>query len=737
MDNNLTTFFISIKARYLVFSFVLLLILGVSGCQSPKNIQETEGLMEWNYADMRLLDPVDTINPDQELIAVYTRIYKKSFQIRLDFLDLADRFGKDIYIPIDTNSGGADQIRTANTNTIGADIAWDYLIKITSSGIIQIINPFNVVQERPELFLIYDSLQDRLVIDVINNDLPIYFGQTKIQVIIAEPESAAVADKCDPFLVDDLSPARAQVVLAFWNTFSSVTPAQALRSWAGAHSGPASSRHGLKYLLDSASRTNLPIYLVDFSTQENYSALAYLGVINKVVDLDDRRIINIIKSNRFDNINRNSFFVDNNNWNFGDNDYAKLSKFYDICNLLPGNIFINKNDGMSLACKRLLIIIATERSPTHLVLGGDFTNSSFGIPAASNEIFSYFATHPWIQILTSDQLITEGYSTSDNLVDPEVSQSKLTINYDPQHISSSTITDPVQQVIFDGLLLSPDNKITQLAWRVYNSLIQPSSAQLLEVRKKYIGQLGGLIAAAKWVSGPSKIQDCSHDIDYDNVIECVFANNGLYAIIDPEGGYISLVFSIDEQGIHQIIGPTWEFYVGLSDPSSWNPSLGIRSDSAQILGAFQDSFIRWQKYDPQFSGESLVLTSEDGAKTKSVSISGNKIHIEIHSLDQSTRMFQIPLVIDPWIRFSPDWGDDYYGVSTPYSYQWGIKYSETVSIYSSNNISAYAFNDTKSMMSKPEDPNFDYSRGHYLPFPMALVEIQATDKLSIDITINQ
>ena len=25
-------------------------------------------------------------------------------------------------------------------------------------------------------------------------------------------------------------------------------------------------------------------------------------------------------------------------------------------------------------------------------------------------------------------------------------------------------------------------------------------------------------------------------------------------------------------------------------------------------------------------------------------------------------------------------------------------------------------------LSRPEDPNFDYSPGHYLPFPMALVE---------------
>ena len=50
-------------------------------------------------------------------------------------------------------------------------------------------------------------------------------------------------------------------------------------------------------------------------------------------------------------------------------------------------------------------------------------------------------------------------------------------------------------------------------------------------------------------------------------------------------------------GIHQIIGPTWEFTVGLSDPSTWNLSLGLRSDSAQILGGFSNPFHDWDNYN--------------------------------------------------------------------------------------------------------------------------------------------
>jgi hypothetical protein len=38
-------------------------------------------------------------------------------------------------------------------------------------------------------------------------------------------------------------------------------------------------------------------------------------------------------------------------------------------------------------------------------------------------------------------------------------------------------------------------------------------------------------------------------------------------------------------------------------------------------------------------------------------------------------------------------------------------------------------------MTFPEDPNYDYGRGHYLPYPMALVEIMPMDGYTIDIVI--
>ena len=73
------------------------------------------------------MDPIDAVEPDQDLIAVYTRRNDHSFQMRLDFLDLDKYLGKDIYIPIDTNPGGETQIITENNGA-----TWN----VTSIGII-------------------------------------------------------------------------------------------------------------------------------------------------------------------------------------------------------------------------------------------------------------------------------------------------------------------------------------------------------------------------------------------------------------------------------------------------------------------------------------------------------------------------------------------------------------------------------------------------------------------------
>jgi hypothetical protein len=43
----------------------------------------------------------------------------------------------------------------------------------------------------------------------------------------------------------------------------------------------------------------------------------------------------------------------------------------------------------------------------------------------------------------------------------------------------------------------------------------------------------------------------------------------------------------------------------------------------------------------------------------------------------------------------------------------------------------YAFNDTLQYLGELEDPNQAFPPGHYLPFPMAVLEFQAVDGYQI------
>ena len=242
--------------------YLLLLVFILIGCKSARQEISSFTMDRWNYTDVRLLDPVDALAPDRDLIALYTRDDHHVIQIRIDFLDLDLPIARDLYIPIDTNPGGSNQIRTNNGQLINVGIDWDYLILFPASGNVEIINREYIVLDDFELFLILNSFQDNITLSFDHGLLPAITPLTKLQLIITPPNKVTIDDQTEPIFVEGTPPSRAKVLFMFWNTLNSSTPADALRSWAGAHSGPMSSRHGLKYLIDFADVTNYPIYRI-------------------------------------------------------------------------------------------------------------------------------------------------------------------------------------------------------------------------------------------------------------------------------------------------------------------------------------------------------------------------------------------------------------------------------------------------------------------------------------------
>jgi hypothetical protein len=121
---------------------------------------------------------------------------------------------------------------------------------------------------------------------------------------------------------------------------------------------------------------------------------------------------------------------------------------------------------------------------------------------------------------------------------------------------------------------------------------------------------------------------------------------------------------------------------------------------------------------------------------KSFAITENDVIFEISNKSLPQKGSQLPLVLDPWTRYSNDWGDKYINQITSNGIIWKIDSGKFIEIHSNNQITIIPFNATHSALAKPEDPNFDYGFGHYLPFPIALLEIQPATFYQIDIVVN-
>lgn len=719
-------------------------------CQSAQWGMTQRSIFDWQYSNLRLLDPSDTTLPENDLIAFYARMNGQSFQIRIDFLDFSKLPGNDIYIAFDTNPGGRTQITYKSSLALSTKIEWDYLIKIPASGKVEFIDDRYSSIYGTSLYIIRDRTLDGILISFNPRALAVELVNTKIQVLVTPANQSAIADQSEPFSIDAPSPARAKVLFVFWNTFKAATPAQALRSWDGAHSGPMRNRHGLRYLLDAAAQTRSNVALLDLPDPGTLSALDYLDKMPWIQSLSRFGYIDIpgfVNLRNGEEVRKTYISVGknvNNNFilfilrkigNVSGNDYAQFSN---NCPLLPNTeMSHDSTDLFSFDCKKLLLSVSLQRPTLPIIFGGDFANSVLGIPSIASDVFSYIKSHPWIQLISLTeylQLIRQA-----NISPPPYYEEIANISLSKNSNENTTQLQDLQLKIYNDLLQLPDNPITNVAWNVFDTLSspEPNSPSLTTLRSNYIGQIGEMIAGARWVSNPSPISTCDKDLDYDGSNECILANNNIFTVVEPEGGIVPFVFTKDNQGAHQIIGPTWEFIVGLSDPSTWVLSSGLRSDSDQLLGALSDPVSNWNIYNYILGKNSISLFSNKVSMRKTVSISSDTVQIDVHDPGSMLSQANIPLALDPWLRYTPGWGKLYESDQAQKTFVWKIQSGISVEIDSTSQLQGFPFNATRAALNYPENPNYDYSLGHYLPFPMALVKLYPSgEDYSVKIIIN-
>jgi len=683
----------------------------------------------WVYADLRLLDPLDAPTPATDILAVYTRTTDLSVDICVDLLDIdaGDKYTLELSL---WDSGYFYQ--------------GPLMIEISSTGA---VHTTGIEDGRPVIWprVVQDPWLDTITISLNRA----FIGERyhlAISTYTTDPVSSA--DEASDIRSDAQPPVtRAPLLVAFWDDFPATTPAQALRRWDGAHTGPLGDRHGLKHILEGAAQYNLPVALLDIKTPASLAALDFMDGILYLQGLNGRGLLilpDVVYSEPTDTalgLSRraatgfglpvsqfvyNASSLDSSASSgqalipgyraqfFPLTDRSHLARFGGT-RLIPlpaADVVEATEDGPSLDVRRALVKAALSPDPSDLVvLGGSLPHSTWGDSDMAYPTFEWIASHPWIQPL-------DGYSL---LVFP-MGEHEHFIAARPKTAESSPW--------LEALRSAPDNAITESAWQTYLTLTAPATnAQLQALQANYLGQVGELLAAVRWAENPVSRADCADDLDADGQTECILANQNYFAIMDPSGARLTNFFYLDNAGPHQLVGPSSQFTVGLSDPSEWRLERGEAADPSVIPGAFADDTEAWVQYKPGITANGIIFTSPDGSQVKTYRLMEKGI--EVRYQVPGTVSTRVPLAVDPQTFYSNP--TDYLPSLAPHSWTWSLLNGISVEVRTDAALSAQGFTSAVPFLSLPEDPNLGYPRGNYFPFPLSVVAIQGNEVFSVQI----
>jgi hypothetical protein len=688
--------------RILLVGMVLLLLIPCAGCESPP------AAPAWTVEDLLLLDPLDAPAPSVEILAVYSRLLGSSLAIRLDLLDLPRKPDYDLELVLFTST---------DTVTVWLPARGRPSITGATPGL--------------HVRLARDARLDTVTVRINNLDLRQPFT---LQAASFLPGQATPADETAPVRSDALPPLqRASVLIAFWDTFPAFSAAQALRRWDGAHTGPIGGRHGLRYLLDAVETYRLPVALLDLKTPASLAALDFTdGALAQVQRLVARNLLVLPDAAYSQPAEVALDFSREASQDFGlpgslfaYNPEAALLSWYGYQFMrLPDDTHLAKGggvrllplsspgqvqadgDGLSLEVRRHLVEAAFSPDPADLVtLGGSLPNSTWGAGDTAGPAFAWLAGHPWVRVLDGYDLMTFQAAAQYGVPAP---------------------TSSGDDSWLDALQVAPDNVLTRSAWQAYLMLHSPTGdAALQSLRAVYAGQTGILLAAAAWAQAPASRADCSTDPDLDGRSECILADTRYFAVIETNGARLTHLFLLDENGPHQLVAPTSQFTVGLSDPSEWHPERGDGADPGAVMGAFSDDTGTFDEYRASISGGVLTLVGTDRVKTFRLEEDG--LEVTYTGMDSVT--LRLPLAVDPQVFYSGE--ADYQALLKPGSWTWGPYGGFQAVVRSDAELSAQGFSVARVFLSLPEDPDQEYPAGNYSPFPLSLVTVRGEGEFTI------
>lgn len=703
----------------------LLALLLLTGCAAAAP------LPDWTAADLRWLGSTDGPDPARDLTAVSVRIDADEIVFRIDLLDLTweDPFPADLHIAIDASPGGTHLPFTAETR-------WDLLLSIPAGGPPRLTDLASGADLPAVPRALRDPGTETVTIRLARSALP---GIFSFQVFTAAPGADRPEDSSPVLEGDGPAPAaRAPLLLVFSQVLPAETPALALRAWDGAHSGPLRGRHGLSHLLTAARAAGVPLVLLDARAPSTLAALDALDQAGFVRNRVNEGLLLLpalawappaeISLPLADaaaltrRIGLSEFAYTNGMGPAEGYDF-QFTSLPDPTHLIRGieHIYIPlppedptaqpTSEGLSLDVRRRLQAIALSEDPADLlVLGGALPDSTWGDPEIVTAALAYISSRPWIQPLDA-----------------------ATLRAFPSVLGGSpAFPSERRDPLLSDLTAAPENLARADAWNAFLRLGQPAEAGLAAVQNALRGEtIGPVLAAARWAADPGPVSDCSIDLTYDGKPECVLAAPPLFAVISTDGARLLALFA----GERQIVGPSAQLIAGWSDPSEWDPYAGPGADPAQIMGAFVDSDSPFTPYTAALDVSRLTLTRADGARVKVFTLTSEGLQVDYQSGDAAFTT-RLALVLQPTARVREGWADDYLRTALDDGWRWSLSDGPSVRVRASTPVSLTAFNDALELLLQPEDPNYPYPPGQYLPFGLAVAEIRVEGNLVVRLEVS-
>lgn len=157
--------------------FLLLLTISCSN-QIPQSNSVTK---TWEYSDLRAIDPSDTITPNNDIVAFYSRQEENNLQIRIDFLDQTIDNYPFLLLLFNNGWEGNSQLPF----DIIPQISWNYLLVIPSDGHIILKDQRDEQVDSPKISIIRDPDLDAIIINIDKSAISGLSAKTEVELFSA------------------------------------------------------------------------------------------------------------------------------------------------------------------------------------------------------------------------------------------------------------------------------------------------------------------------------------------------------------------------------------------------------------------------------------------------------------------------------------------------------------------------------------------------------------------------